>query len=108
MSRNYSANLGYGIKINDDKLYQKIINDDFDIDGDLKIIHSGSYDDESVDVFVCIKNSLAKSCLYCESKSIKQSKLIAPTDWHDRLVSWANENDCSESQIGWWLTVQED
>ena len=111
MGIDYKANFVYGIKIIDDKLLAKINDDDYDfkIDKDLKIEWSGSVytNDMNFNTFICIKKSVKCIWLYDNPSLIKQKDLIAPTEWHDRLIAWAQENDCSKPQIGWWLLISE-
>ena len=108
MGIDYNADLVYGIKIIDDKLVQGLNEDELELDRDLDQVWSGSaYSGAEMTVIVCIKKSRINMRLYDDPTIISQKKLIAPTEWHDRLAKWAKENDCSKSQIGWWLCVSE-
>lgn len=112
MGIDYNAHFVYGIKITDDKLLAKLNDDDYDfkLDKGLDIEWSGSAycgDGEFMPTFVCIKKSIKSIWLHDDPKCIKQKDIIAPTEWHDKLVAWAKENDCSKSQIGWWLLISE-
>jgi len=109
MGTDYDAHFVYGIKITDDKLLAKINDDDFKLEKDFDIEWSGSAysDDDYMSTFVCIKKSVKSAWLHDDPKCIKQKDIIAPTEWHDKLIAWANENDCSRPQIGWWLLLTE-
>jgi hypothetical protein len=109
----YSANLCYGLKLIDDRLINKINEDELGLDLDLVIRYGGSelcndIEDDEKTTFVCIKKSCLYSDLYNKYKApIKAEKLIAPKEWTDRLADWAKENECYKFKIGWWLFVTE-
>jgi hypothetical protein len=97
MSTTYFVNLCYGLKIIDDKLINKISQDELYLDNDL-IINDTNEDEECF--VICIK----KSSICTESCSlIKPEKLLVQKEWTERLKSWAKENNCSKFKIGWWL-----
>lgn len=109
MGVDYTTDLVYGIKITDDKLSAKlnVYGEEFDLDEDLDLVWSGSDYPDDMGIIVCLKKSQIYIGLYDEPKLISQTKLIAPTKWHDRLMKWAKENDCSKPKIGWWLCISE-
>lgn len=109
MQPSYTANLCYGIKIIDDKLINKIDENELELDTDLEVAYGGNeYTNEGVTAFVCIKKTLIRVGLHSNYLStIKADKLIAKSVWHERLRIWAKENECSDVKIGWWLFVTE-
>lgn len=96
-----TAHLFYGLKITNDKILNKIKEDELEMDNIFGIcIPNPDLDDTEV-AFLYIKKSYSISKLYSPT-SIKSSILIPKKEWHDLLNKWAIEND-SPSTISWWL-----
>jgi len=109
MSFEYTANICYGLKTTDDKLINKIDENELELDRDLAVAYGGSeFTNDGITAFICIKKTLVRVNLYSDYKHpIKSENLISNSAWHSRLVEWAKENDCSDYKIGWWLFVTE-
>jgi len=104
-----SSNIFYGFEILNDKLSNEISEDLIELDKDLEIIYSGAdFSNDGSSIFISIKKSRIKLEDDHNFIMIKQSKLIAPKEWHDRLVDWSNKNNCVSPKIGWVFSIYED
>ena len=108
MSNDSTANLGYGFKITNKVLCDKInCEDDSVVGKDFEITWSGdSYDEEGQETLLCIKKSLVTVYLWQGLKSpLKPASLVADPEWDAKLLAWCKEHKISKPKIGWWLTV---
>lgn len=78
-----SAGFGYGFKITNKKLIEKINEEELDLDKDLDVMFHG--DDESEILFICIKKSSILLCNWDDPKYFSSDKLIAQEGWDERL-----------------------
>ncbi len=105
MGIDYNADLGYGIKLTDQKLIDKINEGDEDFEGkDFEIIWSGDAYADAMDTFLCIKKSCHSTYAYDKQKSpIKLSGLVVQPKWDKKLLAWCKKHKVAKSKIGWWL-----
>ena len=111
MGMDSTAYLGYGFKITNKKLIEKINEgDELDfscIEGkDFELVFGGSsYGDENDEqVYLCIKKSvISKSAWENPKAPLKQEKLIPKFDWNAMLLEVAKKHKIAKPKIGWWL-----
>ena len=105
MGIDYNADLGYGIKVTDQKLADKIGMGKIEVEvKDFEIIWAGDAYAEEMDTFLVIKKSVQSTHSWDDQKSpIKPEKLIVQPDWDDKLRAWCKEYGITKPKIGWWL-----
>jgi hypothetical protein len=110
MGISYVATLGYGVRIENKALDDKLGMCELNVKTPFGCMWAGSsYDDEdSQYTFVCIKKSIIRMHHYDEQKTpIKPEKLVAQSDWDKMLLAWCQEHGQNNPKIGWWLGCSE-
>ena len=107
-----SANIGYGFKVSDpemiEKLYENYSLDLFGSSRVLDYIQGGYAESDCETLFICITTSCKKVYDYDDNNyPIENNFFHINADWNDILKTFAKENDISidNIEIGWWLTV---
>jgi hypothetical protein len=101
MGMDASARFGYGFKITNKKLIEKINEEELELDKDFDVMFHG--DDEFEILFICIKKSTTLLCNWDDPKYFSSDKFIVQEGWNEKLQTWAKENKISKPKIGWWL-----
>jgi hypothetical protein len=106
MGIDFTATLGYGMKLTNQKLIDKICEEEIKVEGkDFVIEFCGDeYSDEGITTYLFIKNSTMSVSSYDNNKSpIKPEKLIASAEWDVKLNEWCDNLLQKKPKIGWWL-----
>ncbi len=101
MGISHQANLVYGFEYAGEAILDKLPDDlDWELSG------SAYYDNSELFV-ICIKKSINVSLLFDDPNLISEKEIVAPTEWYDRLIFFAKENNILNVKIGWYLLVSE-
>lgn len=98
------ASLGYGLKISNKTLIEKINEEEEDFKGNnFDFIFHGA--DDNTTILLCIKQSVTDIGCWDNPKLIKLDKLSIDNNWNEKLLSWAKKYRLNKPKIGWWLCV---
>lgn len=105
MGIDYNANLGYGIKLEDEELISKINESEIEIDNKVfKTIWAGDAYAGEMDTFLVIKKSVYSSHSWDEMKDpILPIQLIVEPEWIQLVIDWCRQHNITDYKLGWWL-----
>jgi hypothetical protein len=101
MGMDAGAEFGYGFKLTNKKLIEKINEEELDLNKDLDVMFHGG--DNCEILLICIKKSTISTSNWNDPKMFSSDKLVVKEDWDEKLQAWAKENKISKPKIGWWL-----
>lgn len=104
MGIDYNAELGYGVKLNDEELVSKI-NEEIKIDDQVfRTIWAGDAYSGEMDTFLVIKESRQAAHSWDEpDEPISPDKLIVQPEWDEKIINWCKAYGITDPKIGWWL-----
>ena len=101
MGIDYTADLGYGIKITDAELLEKLCEEEIDLPKEL-VIFWGGYDDDN-ETYVAVKESHFDEWKCMDDKIINPDKLIVKPEWDGLIKKFMKEHKIKNAKIGWRL-----
>lgn len=104
MGIDYNAELGFGVKIKDEELIQKLNEDEIELPKGLDRIWSGDAYSGEMDTYIVIKKSEHSAHSWDDQEDpISPDKLIVKPEWTEQILSWCKEHNITDPKIGWWL-----
>jgi hypothetical protein len=105
MGNHAGAHLGYGFKLEDQKLIDGFGSEEIALPKEFDMIWGGEYEDAQT-VFICMKKSITTSYGWSDYKTpVNQNKFEVDSTWNEALAKFAKEHKLRKTKIGWWLVA---
>lgn len=106
MGMDHNSNLGYGFKVTDESIIEKLNEGEIKLPDEFTIDWSGdAWTDTAMQTFIFIKDSIISTYVYQKhEKPIDSDRLIPPRRWREDLEELAIcVLGIKDPKIGWWL-----